>query len=72
MKKLSAVQLKQQALVFSVAYKLEEQGREELDGMVQCWFDVHHHQFPKHSTTISSKEHNQTSDPQAKPLLQAH
>ena len=46
MKKLSNVQLKQQALVFSVADKIEEQGREELHGMVQCWFDVKYHQFP--------------------------
>ena len=37
MKKLSNVQLKQQALLFSVADKIEEQGREELQGMVQCW-----------------------------------
>jgi hypothetical protein len=46
MKKLSAVQLKQQALIFDVANTLEAQGREELDGMVQCWFDVQYHQFP--------------------------
>ena len=46
MKKLSAVQLKQQALIFDVADTLEAQGREELDGMVQCWFDVQYHQFP--------------------------
>ena len=46
MKTLSAVQRKQQALVFSVADKLEEQGRAELQGMVQCWFDVQYHQFP--------------------------
>ncbi len=46
MKTLSAVQRKQQALVFSVADKLEEQGRAELLGMVQCWFDVQYHQFP--------------------------
>lgn len=46
MKKLSAVQLKQRELVFSVADKLEEQGREELHGMLQCWFDVQYHQFP--------------------------
>lgn len=46
MKKLSAVQLKQQALVFAVADSLEAQGRESLDGMVQCWFDVQYHQFP--------------------------
>lgn len=46
MKKLSAVQRKQQALVFSVADSIEEQGRKELQGMVQCWFDVQYHQFP--------------------------
>ena len=46
MKKLSKVQLKQQALVFSVADKIEEQGREALHGMVQCWFDVEYHHFP--------------------------
>ncbi|NVK55802.1 MAG: hypothetical protein HWE26_09315 [Alteromonadaceae bacterium] len=46
MKKLSSVQRKQQALLFSVADTLEEQGRAELEGMVQCWFDVQYHQFP--------------------------
>ncbi|MCC2614663.1 hypothetical protein LJ739_00225 [Aestuariibacter halophilus] len=46
MKKLSSVQLKQQALVFDVANTIEAQGREELQGMVQCWFDVKYHQFP--------------------------
>ena len=46
MKTLSAVQKKQQAIVFSVADMLEAQGREALDGMVQCWFDVQFHQFP--------------------------
>lgn len=46
MKKLSAVQLKQQALVFSVADSLEAQALEELNGMQQCWFDVQYHQFP--------------------------
>ena len=46
MKKLSSVQLKQQALLFSVADKIEELGRKELHGMVQCWFDVEYHQFP--------------------------
>lgn len=46
MKKLSKVQLKQQALVFSVADKIEAQGREELPGMAQCWFDVEYHHFP--------------------------
>ncbi len=46
MKKLSAVQLKQQALVFNVADTLEAQAREEIPGMLQCWFDVQYHQFP--------------------------
>ncbi len=46
MKKLSGVQLKQQALLFSVADQIEAQGREELQGMVQCWFDVEYHHFP--------------------------
>lgn len=46
MKKLSSVQLKQQAIVFSVADAIEAQGREALPGMVQCWFDVEYHQFP--------------------------
>lgn len=46
MKKLSSVQLKQQALVFDVADTLEEQAREEIPGMLQCWFDVQYHQFP--------------------------
>ncbi|WP_166421279.1 hypothetical protein [Pseudoalteromonas sp. Z1A8] len=46
MKKLSAVQIKQQALVLNIAEKLEEQGRAELPGMLQCWFDVEYHLFP--------------------------
>ena len=46
MKKLSKVQLKQQALVLNVADALEEQGRAELEGMLQCWFDVEYHLFP--------------------------
>ena len=46
MKKLSAVQLKQQALVFDIANRLEAQARDELEGMQQCWFDVQYHQFP--------------------------
>ncbi len=46
MKKLSKVQEKQQALVLNVADKIEEQGRAELPGMLQCWFDVEYHLFP--------------------------
>ncbi|NMM39986.1 hypothetical protein [Pseudoalteromonas arctica] len=46
MKKLSAVQIKQQALVLKVADVIEDQGRKELPGMLQCWFDVEYHLFP--------------------------
>ena len=46
MKKLSAVQQKQQTLVFSVADTLEAEALKELSGMVQCWFDVQYHDFP--------------------------
>lgn len=46
MKKLSAVQQKQQTLVFSVADTLEAEALKELGGMVQCWFDVQYHDFP--------------------------
>ncbi|GAA78229.1 MULTISPECIES: hypothetical protein [Pseudoalteromonas] len=46
MKKLSAVQIKQQALVLNTAEKLEELGRAELPSMLQCWFDVQYHLFP--------------------------
>ncbi len=46
MKKLSKVQEKQQALVLTIADKLEEQARAEIPGMVQCWFDVEYHLFP--------------------------
>ncbi|GFD66915.1 hypothetical protein [Alteromonas sp. KUL106] len=46
MKKLSAVQQKQQALIINIADSLEAQALEELEGMLQCWFDVLYHQFP--------------------------
>lgn len=46
MKKLSKVQLKQQALVLNVADTLEKQGLAEIPGMLQCWFDVQYHLFP--------------------------
>ncbi len=46
MKKLSKVQIKQQALVLNIADKLEEQARADIPGMVQCWFDVEYHLFP--------------------------
>ena len=40
------MQIKQQTLVLNIADKLEEQGRAELPGMLQCWFDVQYHLFP--------------------------
>ena len=46
MKKLSKVQLKQQDLVLKTADMLEEQARNEIPGMLQCWFDVEYHLFP--------------------------
>ncbi|MBQ4832075.1 hypothetical protein J8L70_02355 [Pseudoalteromonas sp. MMG010] len=46
MKKLSAVQVKQQALVLNIADKLEAQAIAEIPGMLQCWFDVEYHLFP--------------------------
>ena len=46
MKKLSKVQLKQQALVLDVADKIEAKGRADIPGMLQCWFDVEYHLFP--------------------------
>jgi hypothetical protein len=46
MKKLSAVQVKQEALVLNIADTLEAKAREELPGMLQCWFDVEYHLFP--------------------------
>lgn len=46
MKKLSKVQQKQQALVLTIAETLEAEALKEIDGMVQCWFDVEYHLFP--------------------------
>lgn len=46
MKKLSKVQLKQQALVLNIADALEAKALAEIPGMVQCWFDVEYHLFP--------------------------
>jgi len=58
MKKLSAVQVKQQALVLNVADKLEAQGREEIPGMLQCWFDVEYHLFPSSLLCVFSLKTN--------------
>ncbi|MGJ8692644.1 MAG: hypothetical protein ACSHW0_09190 [Thalassotalea sp.] len=46
MKKLSKVQLKQQAAVLSVANTIEQQALAELAGMEECWFDMDYDAFP--------------------------
>jgi len=46
MKKLSSVQLKQQAIVGDICDTIESEGRAALAGFVQCWFSVEYHQFP--------------------------
>ncbi|BBN82575.1 hypothetical protein PA25_25600 [Pseudoalteromonas sp. A25] len=60
MKKLSKVQQKQQALVLNVADMLEEQARNEIPGMVQCWFDVEYHLFPGSLLLCFQFENEQT------------
>jgi hypothetical protein len=46
MKKLSAVQLKQQAAVLSAVEALEQQAMAELPGAVQGWFSLEYEAFP--------------------------
>lgn len=46
MKKLSAVQLKQQAAVLSAVEALEQQAITELPGTVQGWFSLEYEAFP--------------------------
>jgi hypothetical protein len=46
MKKLSKVQLKQQAAVLSAITALEQQARLELPGAVQCWFSLEYEAMP--------------------------
>lgn len=46
MKKLSAVQLKQQAAVLSAVEALEQQAITELAGAVQGWFSLEYEAFP--------------------------
>ncbi|GEA05536.1 hypothetical protein KUL42_02970 [Alteromonas sp. KUL42] len=74
MKKLSAVQLKQQALVFNVADTLEAQARKEIPGMLQCWFDVQYHQFPGSLLLRFQFENSasmQAAEPEIKKLAKA-
>lgn len=46
MKKLSKVQLKQQAAVLSAVTALEQQALTELPGTAQCWFSMEYEAFP--------------------------
>ncbi|MER2494023.1 hypothetical protein [Catenovulum sediminis] len=46
MKKLSKVQIKQQAAVMSAVTQLEEQAFAQLDGVEQCWFSMDYDAFP--------------------------
>lgn len=46
MKKLSKVQLKQQAAVLTAVTALEQQALAELPGTVQCWFSMEYEAFP--------------------------
>jgi hypothetical protein len=46
MKKLSAVQLKQQAAVLAAVTQLEQQAQTDLLGVVQGWFSLEYEAFP--------------------------
>lgn len=46
MKKLSKVQLKQQAAVMAVVTNLEQQALAELAGVLQAWFSMEYEAFP--------------------------
>lgn len=46
MKKLSVVQLKQQAAVLAVVTQLEQQAQVVLAGVVQGWFSLEYEAFP--------------------------
>ncbi|MAD73623.1 MAG: hypothetical protein CML20_02265 [Rheinheimera sp.] len=46
MKKLSKVQLKQQAAVLSAVTALEQQAQAELQAVVQCWFSLEYEALP--------------------------
>ena len=47
MKKLSKVQLKQQAAVLDAVTMLEQQALSELSGAVQAWFSLEYEAFPQ-------------------------
>ncbi|WP_440904629.1 hypothetical protein ACMZOO_00110 [Catenovulum sp. SX2] len=46
MKKLSKVQIKQQAAVMAAVEALEEKAFAELTDVEQCWFSMEHDAFP--------------------------
>lgn len=46
MKKLSKVQLKQQAAVLAAVTMLEQQALVEVPGVLQCWFSLEYEAFP--------------------------
>lgn len=46
MKKLSKVQIKQQAAVMAAVEALEEKALAELNDVEQCWFSMEHDAFP--------------------------
>lgn len=68
MKKLSKVQLKQQAAVMDVATKIEEQAFNELTGMEECWFDMDYDAFPG-SLLVRLQFKTETDMQNAKPEL---
>lgn len=47
MKKLSVVQLKQQAAVLAAVTQLEQQAQAALAGVVQGWFSLEYEAFPQ-------------------------
>ena len=46
MKKLSAVQLKQQAAVMAAVTTLEQEALAQLPGTILCWFSLEYEAFP--------------------------
>lgn len=68
MKKLSVVQLKQQAAVLDAVTKLEQQALLELPCVVQCWFSLEYEAFPV-SLLVRLQFTEQTMLDTAKPQL---
>ncbi len=68
MKKLSSVQLKQQAIVGDICDSIEAEARAALAGFVQCWFSVEYHQFPG-SLLLRFQFENEDAQQSAEPEL---